>query len=184
MVSVWKGTLRVHVLYYVTSLVTHVLAQVGRRSCRRQVRNTLSAIGLQCGLPQLKNICLYLLSVMTEYPKDPGQGMGILQNIQKSGYGTEVLQNSQKIWILWDGRTELTYVLDTICPCPWYFWHCRSELPEVPGTGISVVHNLHEFRVRVQMFYRTYMCFLQDDTGGEYPGYGLCVLAEHNLGTM
>ena len=40
-VVVLKGTLSVHALYYVTSLVILRLAKVGRRSCRRYVRNTL-----------------------------------------------------------------------------------------------------------------------------------------------
>ena len=40
-VSVWKGTRGLPALNYVTSLVILRLAQVGRRSCRRYVRNTL-----------------------------------------------------------------------------------------------------------------------------------------------
>ena len=40
-VTVLKGTLRVHEQNYVTSLVILRLAQVGRRSCRRYVRKTL-----------------------------------------------------------------------------------------------------------------------------------------------
>ena len=40
-VIVLKGTLSVHALNYVTSLVILRLAYVGRRSCRRYVRNTL-----------------------------------------------------------------------------------------------------------------------------------------------
>ena len=53
-----------------------------------------------------------------------------------SGYGTEVLQNSQKFRVLWHGRTELTYVIKMIYPYPGYLWHWRTELPEVPDTGI------------------------------------------------
>ena len=40
-VIVLKGTLSVHALNYVTSLVILRLAWVGRQSCRRYVRNTL-----------------------------------------------------------------------------------------------------------------------------------------------
>ena len=40
-VIVLKGTLSVHALNYVTSLVILRLAWVGRRSCRRYVPNTL-----------------------------------------------------------------------------------------------------------------------------------------------
>ena len=40
-VIVLKGTFSVHALNYVTSIVILRLAQVGRRSCRRYVRNTL-----------------------------------------------------------------------------------------------------------------------------------------------
>ena len=40
-VIVLKGTLSVHALNYVTSLVMLRLAKVGRRSCRRYVRDTL-----------------------------------------------------------------------------------------------------------------------------------------------
>ena len=41
-------------------------------------------------------------------------------------------------------------------PVPGYLWHWRTELGEVPGTGMNVVQNLKKFRVRVRMPYRTY----------------------------
>ena len=78
---------------------------------------------------------------------------------RSSAYGTEVLQNSQEFRVLWHGRTELTYVI--YVPVPWVFvalayrtsrisgygYDCRTELPEVPGTGMNVLQNLHKFFV-------------------------------------
>ena len=57
-------------------------------------------------------------------------------------------------------------------PYPGYWWLGRTELPQVPGTGMNVVQNLQKFRVRVRMSYRTYRSSLQGNTLGKYPGFG------------
>ena len=89
--------------------------------------------------------------VATVYPY-PGWVVFVPQSYRSnrsSGYGTEVLQNSQNFQVLWHGRTELTYITKMIYPYPGYLWHWRTELPEVPGTGMSVIHNFQEFPIRV-----------------------------------
>ena len=90
---------------------------------------------------------------LTEVPEVPAKGMGILQNLQKfrvrvrtcyrthrnSGYCGTGVQNSQKF----RAGIKMLY------PYPGYLWHGRTELTEVPGTGINVVQNLQKYRVRV-----------------------------------
>ena len=92
--------------------------------------------------------------------EDPGKGTGILQNLQKfrvrarkcyrthrsSGYCGTGVQNLQKFRV----GIKMLY------PYPRYLWHGRTELTEVPDTGISVVQNVLKFRVRVWMCYKTY----------------------------
>ena len=85
--------------------------------------------------------------------------MGSYRTYRISGYGTEVLQNSQNFRVLWHGRTELTQVMKMIYPYPVYLWHWRTELPEVPGTGMNVP------RLRVFCRVRTNRAL------GIYPGY-------------
>ena len=66
--------------------------------------------------------------------------------------GMNVIQNSEKLRVLWHGRTELTKVpgrYKNAVPVPRVWWHERTELTEVPGTGINVAQNLQKFRVRV-----------------------------------
>ena len=124
----------------------------------------------------------------------PGKGMGVLQNFQKfqvrawkcyrthrsSGYCGTVVQTSQRFRagtqsavpvprVLWHGayrahrssgygyecRTELTEVPDTGMKVLQnlqkfrLMWHGRTELTEVPGTGINVVQNSQKFFVQV-----------------------------------
>ena len=75
--------------------------------------------------------CLY--ESLTELSEVPGTGM-------------KVLQNFQKLRVLWHGRTELTEVpgryYNAEYPYPGYLWHRSTELTEVPGTGMNVVQNL------------------------------------------
>ena len=70
------------------------------------------------------------------------------------------MQNSQKFRVLWHGRTEVTevpgrYTRKNAVPVPrvfvalayrtyrrsWCGYKCRTELTEVPGTGIQNLHN-------------------------------------------
>ena len=73
-----------------------------------------------------------------------------------------VLHNLQKFRVRYESVTELTEVPGIVArakithssykminPYPGYLWHWRTELPEVPGTGMNVVQNFQEFRVRV-----------------------------------
>ena len=80
----------------------------------------------------------------TEFTEVPGTGM-------------KVLQNSQKFWVLWHGRTEVTEVpgrYKKVVPVPRVLWHGRTDLSEVPGTGMNVVHKSQKFLVRVWILYR------------------------------
>ena len=65
---------------------------------------------------------------------------------RNSGYCGTGVQNSQKF----RAGIKMLY------PYPGYLWHGRTELTEVPGTGMNVVQNLQKFRVRVRMSYITY----------------------------
>ena len=76
-----------------------------------------------------------------------------------AGTGMKVLQNFQKLRVLWHGRTELTEVpgrYKNAVPVPLVLWHGRTDLTEVPGTGMYVVQNSQEFFVRVWVLYRTH----------------------------
>ena len=97
----------------------------------------------------------------------------ILQNFQKfgvpvrmsyrtsrsSGYCGTGVQNSQKFRagtkhavlvprVLWP-RVYRTYGSSG------YRYECRTQLPEVPGTGTRILQNFQKFGVRVRMSYRT-----------------------------
>ena len=50
----------------------------------------------------------------------------------------EVIHNSQKF------QARYTNVV----PVPWVLWHGLTELTEVPGTDMNIVHNSHKFWVR------------------------------------
>ena len=66
--------------------------------------------------------------------------------------GTEVLESSQKLRVLWHGRTELTEVpgsYENAVPVPRVFWHGSAEVTDAAGTGINVIQNLERFRVPV-----------------------------------
>ena len=64
----------------------------------------------------------------------------------------DVLQNSQKFWVLWHGRTELTEVpggyKKMLYPYPGYCGAGRTELTEVPGTGMNVLQKSQTLRAR------------------------------------
>ena len=62
----------------------------------------------------------------------------------------EVLQNFQKFRVLWHRHTELRSsgrILNTMYPSPGYCGTGLTELTEVPGTGMKVLHNFQNFRV-------------------------------------
>ena len=97
--------------------------------------------------------------------RSSGQGYGDLTELTEvSGTGTAVLQNSQKFRALWHGRTALAEVpgrYKNAVPVPRVFvarayrayrssgygYECRTELKEVPGTGMNVLQNLQKFFV-------------------------------------
>ena len=77
---------------------------------------------------------------------------GYYRTYRSSGYGTEVLHNSQMFWVLWHGRTKLTEVSGRYAyavPLPRVFvalvyetyrssrygYELRSKLTQVPGMG-------------------------------------------------
>ena len=88
---------------------------------------------------------------LTEVTEVPGKCMGILHNLQtfrvrvrtcyrthrSSGYCGTGVQNSQKFR---EG-------IKMLYPYPGYLWHERTELTEVPGTGINVLQNIQKFFV-------------------------------------
>ena len=99
------------------------------------------------GIPVPRVLC-HNLAEVTEIP---GKGRGVLQNLQKfrvrvrkcyrthrsSGYCGTGVQNLQNVW----AGIRMLY------PYPAYLWHGRTELTEVPGTGMNVVQNLQKFFV-------------------------------------
>ena len=108
---------------------------------------------------------------LTELTELPGKGTGFLQKFQKfrvrerkshrssirSRYCGTSVQHSQKF----QACKKMLY------PYPGYCEHGRTELQEVSGTGMNVVHNFQIFRVRVLISYRTY----RSSFVGKYPGY-------------
>ena len=72
---------------------------------------------------------------------------------RSSGLGYRTLTELTEVpGILWHGRTELIEVpgrYKNVVPVPRYYETGRTELTEVPGSGMEVVHNLQNFRVRV-----------------------------------
>ena len=90
---------------------------------------------------------------LTELTELPGKGMGFLQNLQKfrvrvrksyrtsrcSRYCGTGVHNSQKF----RAGIKMLY------PFPGCCGHGRTELTEVPGTGMNVIQNFQNFRVRV-----------------------------------
>ena len=94
----------------------------------------------------------------------PGKGMDLQELTEAPGMGTKVLQNSQKLRVLWHGRTELAEVpgrYKYAAPVPRVFvarayrayrssgygYWCRTELTEVPGMGLNILQNLEKFFV-------------------------------------
>ena len=89
----------------------------------------------------------YCATVLQKSQKFWVRVWGSYRTYRSSGYGPEVLQNSQKFRVLWHGRAELTYVIKIIYPYPGYLRHWRTELQEVPGSGMNVLQNLQKFFV-------------------------------------
>ena len=98
--------------------------------------------------------------------RSSGYGYDSLTEIPELlGTGVKVLQNFQNSRVLWHGRTELPEVPGRYkhdVPVPRVFAAPRAERPEIPDTVMSVLQKLQKFFVD--------LC----------PGYGLCVLYEHN----
>ena len=88
------------------------------------------------GIPVPRVLCHSL----TEVTEVPGNGMGILENLQKFRVGVRKCYRTHRS----SGQVQ-----ELLYPYPRYLWHGRTELPKVPGTGMNVVQNLQKFRVRV-----------------------------------
>ena len=69
----------------------------------------------------------------TEHPEVPGTGM-------------KVLQNFQNFRVLWHAGVQnfskFRAGINMLYQYPGSLWHRRTELPEVPGTGMSVLQKL------------------------------------------
>ena len=102
---------------------------------------------------------------LTGVTEVPGEGMGIFQNFHKfrvrlrkssttsrtSGYCGAGVQYSQKFragtkhaepvpWVLWPWAYRTSRSSG-------YGYECRTELTEIPGTGMDVLQNLQKFFV-------------------------------------
>ena len=74
---------------------------------------------------------------------------------RSSGYGYESLKELAEV----PGTVSLAYIPFTevpgrykkAVPVPRVLWHGRTDLTEVPGAGMNVVHNSQKFFVRVWM---------------------------------
>ena len=90
-------------------------------------------------------------------------GMGILQNLQKFrvryGSVTELAEVPGNVTRAYRSH-KISYKNDIpryprvfvalayrTSRCSWYGYECRTELPEVPGTGMNVLQNLQKFFV-------------------------------------
>ena len=87
--------------------------------------------------------------------------MGILQNLQKFRvrYGSVTELTEVPGIVARAYRTHNSYKNDIPAPrvfvaltyrtsrSSWYAHECRTELPEVTGTGMNVLHNLQKFFV-------------------------------------
>ena len=112
------------------------------------------------GIPVPRVLCHSL----TEVTEVPGKGMGIFQNLQKFRVRVRKCYRTRRI--SGHGRTQLTEVpsrYKNAVPVPRVFVarayrsynssgygyeiQCRTELTEVPGTGMDVLQNLRNFFV-------------------------------------
>ena len=60
--------------------------------------------------------------------------------------------NRNAQYTLWVIKPEPMHVgfpgfVTKVYPHPEYLWHWRTEFPDVPGTGMNVLHNLQKFLV-------------------------------------
>ena len=80
-----------------------------------------------------------------------GLGHGCLTELTEvPGWGIKPSHSSQKFWVLWPGRTELTEVSGRYTngvPVPPVLWFGRTELTDLPGTDMKVAQNSQKFRV-------------------------------------
>ena len=87
--------------------------------------------------------------------------MHVVQNFKSFGYGyewhtelKEVPGTYGHIEVLWK-LTEVPSRRKKAVPVPRVLWLERTSHTEISSTDVNVVHNLHKFRVRVCMSYRT-----------------------------
>ena len=111
------------------------------------------------GMPVPRVLCHSL----TEVTEVPGKGMGILQTLHKfrvrvrkcyrthrsSGYCGTGVQNSQKfragMKMLYPYPGYLRHERTELTGSSGYGYECRTELTEVPVTGMNVLQNLQKF---------------------------------------
>ena len=109
----------------------------------------------------------YCATGLTELTEVSGTGMNVLisyRTYRSFGYGYERLTNFQKfqLRVLKSYETSRTsgYCgtgvqnfqkfragINMLSPYPGSLWHRRTELPELPGTGMSVLQKLQKFIV-------------------------------------
>ena len=78
---------------------------------------------------------------------------------RSSGYGYESLTERPEVPGIAARAYRITEVpgrYKNAVPVPLVLWHGRTDLTEVPGTGMNVVQNSQKFFVRVWMLYRTH----------------------------
>ena len=101
------------------------------------------------GIPVPRVLCHSL----TEVSEFPGKGMRILQNFQKFRVRvrclTELPEFPGIVAQAYRTRRSSERVQNMMYPYSGYCCRGRTELPEVPGTGMNVVQNFQKFRVRV-----------------------------------
>ena len=71
-----------------------------------------------------------------ELPKVPGAGTEVVHNSQKFRAGTKHAVPVPRV--LWHGRTEPK--------SSGHRYKCRTELPQVPGTGMNVLQKLQKLQ--------------------------------------
>ena len=85
------------------------------------------------------------------YPYPGYCGTGRTELTEVPGAGMKVLHNFHRFRVLWctgvKNFQKFRAGTKNAVPVPRVLWHRRQELPEVPGTGISVLQRLQKFFV-------------------------------------
>ena len=119
----------------------------------------------------------YVLVKLLHWPAGPHMRNSIAQGRFGAKSATPIVG-----WLYHRTHRSSERVQSTLYPYPGYCGHGRTEVPEVPGTGMNVVQNFQKFRVRVWMPYRTYKSSLKGNTRVNTPGTVCTYPTEHNVG--